>query len=538
MSGFTSISLILSGAFSNSEIIAEFGLLPPAFLPLGVGRLYDIQVQALRDSIQDAEPLYLTVPESFEVPAHDRRCLANKGVSLLSVPDGLSLGESLVYAINVVNAYAGGVRLLYGDTQIGTIPSGFDVVAGHIEGDDYSWAAINHKNDEIVSLETIEAANEMDLDRPVACGYFAFSSGAEIVRMVSQARGDFIKGLNLYNRHLPLTLSWVDEWYDFGHLQTYFRSRRVVTTARVFNNLQITHNTVCKRSADTFKMSAEAEWFENVPPSVQPYTARLLEKHVDGPSASYTTEYQYAPNLAEIYVFGQIGRATWKKILASSIEFLEICTKTVGEAPREKYSRELMGKKSFGRLEQFARESGFDIERELTYKNRPTPSLLSIAYELERLIPISHEEPCTLIHGDFCFSNILYNSRNDRISVIDPRGYVFSGEREIYGDFRYDLAKYSHSVDGLYDFILAGRYDLTQRNAYDFELNFDVSPQRQWLQDSFADVTIAGASASGTDIRAIMISLFISMLPLHADRPDRQKAFIANALRLFTQMKG
>jgi hypothetical protein len=30
-----------------------------------------------------------------------------------------------------------------------------------------------------------------------------------------------------------------------------------------------------------------------------------------------------------------------------------------------------------------------------------------------------------------------------------------------------------------------------------------------------------------------MCGLFLSMLPLHADRPDRQGAFIANALRLF-----
>jgi hypothetical protein len=34
----------------------------------------------------------------------------------------------------------------------------------------------------------------------------------------------------------------------------------------------------------------------------------------------------------------------------------------------------------------------------------------------------------------------------------------------------------------------------------------------------------------------VTIGLFLSMLPLHADRPDRQAAFIANALRLYAEL--
>ena len=37
-------------------------------------------------------------------------------------------------------------------------------------------------------------------------------------------------------------------------------------------------------------------------------------------------------------------------------------------------------------------------------------------------------------------------------------------------------------------------------------------------------------------VRAVTCGLFLSMLPLHADRPDRQRAFIANALRLYRDL--
>lgn len=538
MSAPSSIGLITSGAFVNQELVAEFGLLPPSFLPLGVGRLYDMQIDSLRKNSTETSPLYMTVPESFDVPAYDIQRLNEKGVTLLPVPDDMQLGEAIVYAINVINAYNTGVRILHGDTVLGQIPSYLDVVSGHVEGDDYSWAAIKHSDNVIVSLETFEATSEQNTENPVACGYFAFSSGAELVRAISQARGRFIDGINNYLQRRPMKMEKIQDWYDFGHIQTYFRSRRLVTTARAFNSLQITHNTVRKLSADTFKMKAEAEWFESVPSKVQPYTARLLDKGNQGQRAFYSTEYQYAPNLSELYVFSAIGRVSWNKILTSCAEFLEICATTPGDQPRDDYSRQLMGSKTVERLERFARETGFDIEHELVYKGRKKPSLLEISRRLETMVSFDPAASSTIMHGDFCFSNILYNSRNSRISVIDPRGYVFSEKCEIYGDFRYDIAKYSHSVDGLYDFILAGRYNLKQDGLYNFDLNFDTSSHCQWLQDAFSEMTIAGVSVSSAEIRAITTSLFISMLPLHSDRPDRQKAFIANALRLYSTLEG
>jgi len=38
-------------------------------------------------------------------------------------------------------------------------------------------------------------------------------------------------------------------------------------------------------------------------------------------------------------------------------------------------------------------------------------------------------------------------------------------------------------------------------------------------------------------VRAVTVSLFLSMIPLHADKPERQKAFVANALRLFLELE-
>ena len=75
------------------------------------------------------------------------------------------------------------------------------------------------------------------------------------------------------------------------------------------------------------------------------------------------------------------------------------------------------------------------------------------------------------MHGDFCFSNILYDFKSQSIKVIDPRGLSGDGkEQSIYGDLRYDVAKLAHSVIGKYDFIIAGRFSYSEESQHD--MNF------------------------------------------------------------------
>lgn len=531
------INLIMSGAYVSHELVAEFGPLPPSFLPLGVGRLYDKQIACLKRGAKEVMPIYITLPESFKIPCHDLQSLKKKGVTPIYILDGLELGEAIVLAINSISAYSSSIRILHGDTVLNCLPDGLDVVAAHPEKDDYSWAAINSTNSHIDSFELIEAATELNLDRSVACGYFAFSSCNELVRSMVRARYNFIKGINSYNERHPMRMEQVDDWYDFGHLQTYFHSRRMVSTSRSFNSLQITDNEVKKYSTDHFKMEAEAHWFATIPPSLRPYSARLLDQGRDEHRTFYSTEYQYTPNLSELFVFSEIGKVTWKKILNSSVLFLENCNKYKGSLPRDSYIEMLIEGKTISRLERYAKETGFNIEKPLQFNGRKMPSLLRIAEILKTMISKGSDELSTIMHGDFCFSNILYNSRNSRISVIDPRGYVSDQSLDVYGDIRYDIAKYSHSVEGLYDLIIAGRYKLNQDNDYSFSIEFENSLQRDWLKNTFTDLTIANIDVSSIEIKAITISLFLSMLPLHADRPDRQAAFIANALRLFSNLE-
>lgn len=100
----------------------------------------------------------------------------------------------------------------------------------------------------------------------------------------------------------------------------------------------------------------------------------------------------------------------------------------------------------------------------------------------------------------------------------------------------YDLAKLCHSFIGLYDFIIAGRYRIVDE-AGGAKLEFDLDDRLITIQKLFVNGEfIPGISFANAIPHTIL--LFLSMLPLHADQPQRQRALFINALRLYSQYFG
>ncbi|WP_374569711.1 hypothetical protein [Phenylobacterium sp.] len=526
------VRLIMSGAVVGQELAAEFGPLPPSLLPVGTQRLYELQLAALGGTRQ-----HLVLPETFELSAFDRERLVELNVEIAPIPEGLRLGEAVVYALNSIGAGDTPVHILHGDTLIAEPPlSEADVIVGGRRSNEYAWAEIDTDGEgRITALVDTRAGEEGREHQPVAAGYFAFGSAVDLLRSMTRMRGDFVAGVNHYLAGHSVKLARGGRWLDFGHLQTFFQSRLAVTTARAFNTVRIDGLTARKSSQDEAKIWAEAHWLQEAPPAVQVYCGRLLGFGAEDGKSFYETEYEYLPVLSELFVYGALGRQPWLRILASCEDFLRTCAGITGSGSGDAALKALAADKTLARLERFARETGFPIDAPLSFEGRACPSLVSIAERLVAAYDLQSGAPESVFHGDLCFSNILYDSRVRRIKAIDPRGLV--GERPtIYGDLRYDLAKLAHSVVGRYDQIIAGRCR-AERHGEDFSLAFEPIACQPWLEAALGDLSVRGVGGLSPAVRAVTVSLFLSMIPLHADKPERQKAFVANALKLFLQME-
>ena len=135
----------------------------------------------------------------------------------------------------------------------------------------------------------------------------------------------------------------------------------------------------------------------------------------------------------------------------------------------------------------------------------------------------------TPIHGDFCLTNLLYDQRSRIVKMIDPRG-IFSLPG-IYGDSRYDVAKIYHSILSGYDYIISDKFSVNVHNNL-----VECKIHKTKHHDEIAEMTqelLTPNLVERHQIRVIESLLFLSMLPLHEDRPDRQLAMISIGLELF-----
>ncbi|WP_199614026.1 fructosamine kinase family protein [Paenibacillus alkalitolerans] len=515
--------IILSGDYINQELKAEFGSLPPCMLPIENKRLYELQISIIRKSID--EDVVISLPQNYKILEQDLHRLEQLKVDIIFVPEGISLADSLLYVINRKGSFNEAIKVLHGDTLIENIPESLNTIGISSTKHEYDW--------EFVGGESFEK----DL---VWCGYFSFSNIKLLVQSLETANGDFIRAIREYETLNPMTKEHIITWYDLGHLNTYFNTRAKKTTERSFNSLDISQGYVKKTGTKTKKIKAEYEWYRNIPWEIKTYTPQVYEYGYCEMKPYYILEYLPLTPLNELYVYGENNVVYWERIFSHCNTFFELCEnkiekpieeKSINIIQLKKMAENLFEEKTYSRLEEFSRSTGFDLQKELILNGQACLSILKIA---EECIQTSKKDSIipAVLHGDFCFSNILYSSRDDQIKVIDPRG-MSDKQFSIYGDLRYDIAKLTHSVIGLYDYIIAGAMDFKINNDYEMDLKFYQKNRVLDIQKQFSKQRFMKNHITINQIMPITILLFISMLPLHSDNPIRQRALLSNAIRLF-----
>ncbi len=517
--------LVTSGAWCGTELQAEFGRLPPALLPLGNRRLFVHQHAALGAA---ADRILLSLPEEFALEEMDRAALDARGIEVVPVPPGLSLGQSVVYVLNVTGAATGPLRILHGDTLLeGLDLAAEDAVSVGPAAAGYSWGHVAREGDAVRAVTGPGGAGA-----EVLTGYFAIAAPVLLIQAVTRRGGDFVAGLADYARQRPLRALEAARWLDFGHLNTYHRSRRQVTTERAFNRLAPGRRRVEKSGADPRKIEAEARWFAGLPEAMRIHAPAYLGMRREGDRVSYAIEYLHLPTLSDLFVFGRLPPDAWARIFDACDEFLSACAAHPAPAGAEPAS--LFGPKTLARLEEFAAARGLSLDAPARLDGRPLPGLRAMAEAAAARIP--EGAAASLVHGDFCFSNILYDTRAELVRVIDPRGLDGGRRFASHGDLRYDLGKLFHSVVGRYDHIMAGAARLRRDGPLDLRLELPDSAPLAAVERGFTERRFAGMAVDGA-IGAIGVLLFLSMLPLHADDPARQDTLLANAMRLFRRME-
>ena len=372
-------------------------------------------------------------------------------------------------------------------------------------------------------------------DKEAFVGYFKFCYVCDLKKIASkafQSKGTFFDIIKQYNIIHPFYCYSCNTWFDFGHKSGVTKAQNHFYNSREFNSLYTDpiRSIITKRSTNIQKLRDEWDWYRSLPNELQTLIPRILSFNDDIDTASLTMEMYGYPPLSELFIYGNLGIEEWELIVRRLFEVHKLFESYTSLLQIENYIS-LYKEKTSQRIEDL-RQQNIIWEEILNYQsiiiNRKNyKNINQLKDQLNKCLDqLILTAKVTIIHGDYCLSNILFDSKTLLCKLIDPRGRL--KEKTIYGDPRYDIAKLRHSIVGGYDFIVHGLFKI-QRNGNKFIYIQSNIEFKDKLEEVF-NKTTQKFGYRQDEIELIEALLFLTMIPLHKDSLDRQMMFYVIAI--------
>ncbi|PQJ27668.1 hypothetical protein [Rubritalea profundi] len=438
-----------------------------------------------------------------------------------------------------------GTRVVLGDTCVDQeLPKrgDFFVCDGSVRVSK-NWCLVSMDTSDRI-LQYFDKQEGVDLtDKSVLVGYYSMTDTALLKVSVWKAlkngecelSGAFAK----YGEVKPIYGERCQKWFDFGHISGLVEARLAFFNAREFNSMSVdpARGTIIKSSRKKQKLLDEANWYRDLPLDLSVLAPRVIKAEDQGERFILEMELFGYPNLAEIFVYGENSTEDWLYILDKLFlnhKLLEQYKSNIEHEALEyiykkKTEERVLDLKKIQGLQGMVGDDFIEING-LKLRNLPL---------LEDAVRVICAELCdtdcafTITHGDYCFSNILFDEKHFIFRLIDPRGRFKNSS--IYGDPRYDIAKLRHSAVGFYDFIVLGMYSFRSSNDGSYELNLVADIDQQIIEEHFNRL-VENQGFNVNEIKKIEALLFLTMIPLHEDDESRQRALYLIAIQKLNEV--
>lgn len=535
-------SVIVPSAKIVREELQSIGKLPAA--------VYPINQKICFDYIYD---IYCSDNISFEIvcfEAYDKviRGLSNykdKNVKISKLPSLGDLGNTIYFGLkNIDNP----IIINFADTILYDIKGNINDDSVYFSEDYLSstWTFFEEDNGVITRIYDKQHQNDYSRKK-LFTGVFCISDTAFFKKCLKKSinkkenTDSFYIALMEYSTTHPLGFIKAQSWFDIGHIDNYNDSMRMVK-ARTFNHISVDKNRgILKKTSDNKeKFIGEILWYIKLPSDIEYSRPRIFSYSTDYNMPYVSMEYYDYRTIHELFLYGDIEYNQWVDIFTRIRFVLEdfrkhtVCSNDILPSLEEMYLT-----KTIKRINSLKSDPRFEpfFNNYITINSKKYCSLQCVIEKLTETIPkmLYDVKSFNIIHGDLCFSNILIDSNFTFIKLIDPRGKF--GEFDIFGDFRYELAKLFHSVDGKYDYIIKNMVPVhfsSELRKIDYSYpeiarDFDVFK-------IFLDVFKQDIGDDYKKIRLIESLLFLSMIPLHNESINHQMIFLAVALEILNSI--
>jgi hypothetical protein len=532
-----------------AEISNEFGEISPIMIPFN-GKSVILNILENTDY---KEFDFLVISYTNEKSTRYIKKLLRKydNCKIIYLENSNSLAHTIIQSKKIIkqNNYEE-IVINFGDTIISNLNQikGDIIYYSIISSKHFNWTIFTIRNN-LIELIKDKKSNIDGLDLNIFIGVFSISDPELFLKTLEQAYqskkdlDSFWETIqNYYNKKNTVYIK-PQAWHDFGHIDNYYKAKNSYFIARSFNEVTLSQNQkyIIKTSKNSEKLKDEIEWFLKIPKDISYIAPKLIDHKLDKENIESNLEFFNYPTLSDLYVFGNLPICEWRKIFQRIREYLLLFKKYEYKNPKENHKdlHSIYFKKTIKRIDAIKNNINFEkFTKKLDINGKICYSILEVQEMLPEVINkfgILNNKIFYLTHGDMCFSNMLYKKGSNDLKLIDPRGSF--GKSGIYGDQLYDIAKLSHSIIGMYDFIITGMYDFEEYKSNilikEYKTNLNKKIGLLFL-DMLNSMNLS--TKDFTKIRFIESLLFISMVPLHADNVEKQKIFLAKGLLLFSKI--
>jgi hypothetical protein len=327
-----------------------------------------------------------------------------------------------------------------------------------------------------------------------------------------------------------------DSWTDADFSHRFVRLSSPKFDSRSFNEVKrfADNQLIIKKSKNREKLEREFRYITELPIEKASFFPAQRAFTEDGDVASIIMDYWPFENLSDIYCLRKYPAEFWMELMAK----LESALKIIHE-PLEPDNAEFefafisKTKQRLIEMQQIDYLAEIVSQSDIVVNSTKLPSPFEIVERAQYFFSTGQSHR-SVVHGDFCFSNILVEPNTLTIKFVDPRGGFL--EPGIYGPTEYDRAKLAHSIIGAYDLILKGFYSLKSAGRRNFTLEINYPPHHMDAEGAFRSKLVADQD-DWDKLRLQSGLILMSIPPLHIEDESRATAFlIKGMLDAFTSL--
>jgi hypothetical protein len=317
---------------------------------------------------------------------------------------------------------------------------------------------------------------------------------------------------------------WIDADYSdrFAVQNELFESRNFNSVRKDSLGILVT-----KSSSHKDKLLREHHYISSLPNKIAGLFPSVRSFEMGEDAASMEMDYWPFPNLSDLYCNQDLSEDFWLAAMSKIRSAMDLLhSEGSGVSSDGEFA---FGKKVLTRLDELGSiDEKWRSLVEATVRVNGTVCRPARDLVIDGLEALADEVSAkSVVHGDFCFSNILLDTQTLTIKLIDPRGGFLNPS--IFGPKFYDPAKLAHSVIGGYDLMLKGKYELTEKSSTNFEIRLSNPPHHAFVTDAFMQ-SFTKTHLDRAKLKLASALILISIPPLHLEDVSRAQAFLLKGI--------